>query len=546
MEDGISSYHVFMFPFQFDIWSGSREWSQMDWKTRTGLEQIENCLSKSWQREPFETDRPERYNEHVYFHDFAHEALFDKPDYKSGILRSYRYDLPEDALYRIHIKDHKSYRLHIEKIMLNMYSSGVGVLSYHLEYQPNGNNYGDFNDILMINDFGRRIFPQFLDIHKKPLTGATKGAFLPDMLELVFGKEDPITEDFSFFDEPHNIERHPSRLSNTVMKVLGKCFTTESGPLSPGSIKITPVLDDRMFVMCWANHPRAIKSLGKSGLMDGQYKYLDPKKNEEWYKYLFVDGKSITCKSHSMRKTLLSRHTYDRWLEEGTLYGISRNSFMVLSNSEFVLPMVKGVYYRMVNLSLVQRASLLRFSDETARIAALREPQRLFKRVQDLQEAYLTFVNKIYFREISSQEQGIELYTLVQQFMNIERDVKDLNSEIDHLHQYVTMEQDRHKNRLLNLLSIIGALFVIPAFITGFFGMNVFSEAMGATREYMVVMVSILLLAGLGTFFVLRGDKYKSKPFSGLGKLLLILIMLVMTALLSMPLWLGLLPGGPY
>jgi hypothetical protein len=247
-----------------------------------------------------------------------------------------------------------------------------------------------------------------------------------------------------------------------------------------------------------------------------------------------------------MKSDLLSRHTYARWVGYGTLFGITRNSFMILASSSFlVLDHLKNMYYRMVSLCLAQRASILRFSDETAGVAAMKEPGDTFQAVQQLQEKYLGFVNRFYFREVTAQEQGIELYHHIQEAMNIERDVKDLNAEIDHLHQYVSIQKDRKTNRVLNLLSVLGALFVIPAFITGFFGMNVFSEKVDITQplNFTIVFGAILLMAILGFLFVRCRNKSKSDKYSFWDYFLLVSIGVIMIALLSLPLWSCVLPG---
>jgi hypothetical protein len=542
MGNNCFSYHIFMFPFRFDHKDGDMEWHQMDLRKRTDPSLITNCLPGGWQREAFDTGTPGQYNEHAYFHDFARDALFDREKQESGILRSYRFQQQGDnSFYRIHIKGKQEpYDLKIDKILLNMYSSGVGVLSFHLE-----NNAEDgFDDILRINDFGRRMFPIFLDSKSEPMTGKPKDVFMADKLELVIDGQSYLEDDFTYYDRIDNIKTNPLLLSKIVTGLLGECFVTDDQNMKPGDILITPILDDRMFVMCWANQPKICEQLKEYDEDEGAYNYLDCKKNDQWYKYVFVDGKDITCHSIPLRKALLTKHTYDRWIEKDTLYGITRNSFVVLSDSSLVLLNLRTVYYRMINLVLVQRASLLRFSDEIARIAAMEEPELLCDRVRRLQEAYLTFVNKIYIREVTSQEQGIELYDHIQQSMNTERDVKDLNAEIDQLHQYSAMERDRRSGRLLNFLSILAALFVIPAFVTGFFGMNVFTEKMELTPGYIAIIGSIFLVALLGTLLVIRRNKYKEKKLSGIEKFLLIMLVLVVVLLLLLPTWVCLVPGA--
>lgn len=136
------------------------------------------------------------------------------------------------------------------------------------------------------------------------------------------------------------------------------------------------------------------------------------------------------------------------------------------------------MYYKLCELCLVQRACLLSFSDEVARISTMKDDKKisLTRRVSNLYQQYLRFVNKIYFREVTAQEQGIELYDMLQEHMKIENNVKDLDREIQELHSYISLIEEQKQSRNIELLTIIGALFILPAFITGFFGMNMFPQ----------------------------------------------------------------------
>lgn len=61
------------------------------------------------------------------------------------------------------------FSLNVSKIYLNLYENGIAVLGFFLDNK----NYDQPTDILKINDFGRRIYPQFLDaVGKKQDSGA--------------------------------------------------------------------------------------------------------------------------------------------------------------------------------------------------------------------------------------------------------------------------------------------------------------------------------------------------------------------------------------
>ncbi|WP_027339137.1 CorA family divalent cation transporter [Halonatronum saccharophilum] len=102
---------------------------------------------------------------------------------------------------------------------------------------------------------------------------------------------------------------------------------------------------------------------------------------------------------------------------------------------------------------------------------------------------YIKFTNRMYFREVTAQEQGIELYDKMRECMRIEREVEALDGEIDELHQYVTVEQESRRNNLLTIITVIGALFTVPNFAMSFFGMNL-KNFIHPTNGYEGIFVS--------------------------------------------------------
>ena len=205
---------------------------------------------------------------------------------------------------------------------------------------------------------------------------------------------------------------------------------------------------------------------------------------------MFNDQKNITCQNIEMKKDLIKKHTYTRWSDYGTFYGVNRYSFVCLTgslehlkkpwiNAAFIVNHMQTMYYKMAELCLVQRACLLRFSDEVAGISTMKDNNRkisLSERVGNLNKQYLRFVNKIYFREVTAQEQGIELYDMMQECMKIGNNVKELDQEIKELHSYVSLMEDQKQSRNIELLTIIGALFILPTFIINFLGLIILPQ----------------------------------------------------------------------
>lgn len=501
----IQSYHIFLFPFRWDYKKDNRELRDIKWSERVDIDEIIKVFesNKIWQRDQLSFNSPEEFNSSGYFYEFVDDAIFDeKNDSRESkqnekIVYSYKLKLDNqksssyviDILKSDPVDEKKTISLHyellVEHIRLNIYNTGIAILSFHLT----NINYSSHEDILRINDYGRRIYPQFLSTEpedKDNLVDVTKRAFLADKIRIHLHIENnnPIEEkeNFSHYLQLDTLKSNPFTLPRHISCLLGDRFKVRDP--QTGDFLIKWLLDDRMFVISWHGNNAISKELCCSKFLEDQrtfeYNYQD---NPLWHEYIFIDQDYSTCQHKEMNRTLLNAHTYGRWADYGTLFGISRYSFIIISqNNDYTrnvlpLPHLKSMYFQMIRLCLAQRASILRFSNEVTVISSFRgNPLETTELISSLTREYLKFVNKMYFREVTAQEQGIEIYDLIQEFMRIERDVKDLNREIDELYQYATILEDRVQTKKINQLNLIALLFLPITVFTGILGMNTMPE----------------------------------------------------------------------
>jgi uncharacterized small protein (DUF1192 family) len=251
-----------------------------------------------------------------------------------------------------------------------------------------------------------------------------------------------------------------------------------------------------------------------------QYKYEN---NDFWYEYVFVDGNGITCTSKHMKKKFLEESTYDRWIENSTLFGISRYSFVLLTKNDWFANNVLKVhmytmYFQIFSLLLSYRASILNFSHRVA-ILNVKNEKNDQSKLSDLQEEvskiyadYIDFQNNLFFREVTAQDQGIELYEKALNIMSIKEQIADLDKEIEELHTYVAMKNDamqakkadRREERLENI-SKLGAVFLPPSLIAGIYGMNVFNFNQSSI-SMTIVLLLMLASASFGYFLISNKD----------------------------------------
>lgn len=477
------SGHIFYFPFKWKIkdQSGNTLTEQID------LDKICYKPGTNWLRGSMPTleDQVVMYNEKNFFYKFVHHTLYDMDDQDSLVRHFERKETQlseNEVFYLIKKKDREQpYKLRVNAININFYATGVGFLSFYLRNEIEEQSGPD--DVLSINQYGRRIMPPFYGDIEAHIETA-------EYLRIEGLNERDYQEDFKSYSFGDTWK--PASIITDLVEELAT------------NIIIEPVVDDRMFVLSWYMNDALCTRY--KGCLE---KFMAEDMNEEeqqykdfWYRFLYVDGSFCTCQNDEMKKDLLIKHTYPRWEKESSLYGVSRYSMVYLTNhkapgEEHLLATFETIYARMVELVLMQRASMLRFSAEVTKVSHLsnRKVDEISIYISSLYKEYIRFVNQVYFREVTAQDQGIELYEMLQKSLKMEEYVKDLDGEIEELHQYVSLMDDRDRNRKATSLNNIAIFFLPFSVITGFWGMNKVFDIFGEDSGWGVQV--IMLIAGV-------------------------------------------------
>ncbi|NVK64976.1 MAG: hypothetical protein HWE22_10335 [Flavobacteriales bacterium] len=515
LKEEIYSHHIFLFPFK---------WRVNDDESFFDLSHFNSLCSGKWESSKFNLEGLDRFNEYNYFYEHVREMLYEKEESLvanesvSQFMRHFEYKINTDSTYNVRLKkegnDGKQieYSLAIDTIILNVYKMGTAVLSFHLR----NHEYSNPEDILNINMYGRRVAVPFFDLkpvsiysgvpdqsgedNEHDILKGTKLGEIPDAIWLNIDNR-ILCDDFSSYREKENYQKNPFILPSFIKNLFPKDFIADQKS-SKDSITISHVLDDRMHVISWFGHTKTVNEL-KVIKRD----YSNDRKTDQpfyafetadfWQNYVFVDT-GVMQTNRFIRHTQLEAKTYSRFIEYGTLYGVSRYSFVMLTknfsdlgNFNYLVRHLQSMYYKMVELCLLQRATILQFSDETALLAQkvltyhkdhdTAHTNSLSDRITELYRRYIFFVNRIYFREVTTQEQGIELYDMIQKSMRLPQEVKNLDEEIRELNAFVEMENSRRsakeQEKLAkdgHRLTIIATAFLIPTLIAGIAGMNTF------------------------------------------------------------------------
>jgi len=465
------SGHIFMFPFKASCKDESSSNSNI------GIKELKSAL-ENWEKKEYKVTQDElNYSEFFYFHDYVRSALFNTENSNkiSCYLERKHTGKCKENVMVIHVKDVDNkktdkYKLPIEHVSMRLFDTGIGILTIELANYK----YPDIEDVLKINDSGRRIYPQFLSTENG--TKATKEVFLADKIDFEY-QDISSREEFStekFFKEE-------LETADYIKQLLGESFFKK--------YRAVPVIDDRMFTVCWYGNDTVVESMA-----DRSKGYPAYKSSDDWYKMIFVDGKSIGCANEEMKTRLIKDATYERWTEYGTLYGISRYSFVCLTGRGYVPYNVirnhmERQYYQLISILLAQRASILKFSDEVSSISGIinsfvsggdplqaKELEEIANKVRKLHASYINFVNRLWFTEVTPQEQGIEIYKIAMREMGLKEQMEELKAEIKELYEFVNTQCENEEKRTLSSLDkIVG--FVAPvSVLSGLFGMNVLLE----------------------------------------------------------------------
>lgn len=502
------SYHIFYFPFKWakkDVHEGTMtqltDFSQIrflnngKWVRPAMAESQENDGNKT-DKNNVSLDAQVLYNEKNYYFRFVHDVLYDSGDGNDNLVMHFERKEPQEKDVRYLIKvsgREKPYSLNVDAININLYKTGVGMMSFYL--RNDDESQCDTRDILNINQYGRRILPPFWSE-----VNAEKRQELSEYLEISGLDTEISKEDFKSYtvDEPWT--------ATSMLDSLLKDLTD--------NLTLTPVIDDRMFVMSlYKNDDMSRLSLSTADA------YCNPSSpfSEFWYKYLFVDTGWPTCQNDEMMRDLLRSHTYLRWQKWNSLYGVSRYSFVYLTNSgvpSYLVDYFMTTYARMMEIALVQRASVLCFSNEVTTLTKRGDwtLEKLSEYVDSLNEEYIRFINRMYFNELTSQDQGVELYGMIRQNLDIDSYVEELKDEIEKLHDTISFKVERSRNEKAETLNFMAAILLPVSIVTGFWSMNM-SLFCNVKSNWLSFAIAVgLMILGLAfSIFLIRRRPLKNK-----------------------------------
>ena len=523
---GLFSYHIFYFPFKWDPdgsedleFSQKYDLSRLAAKADTRVWERVNSFSFSNDSNGnLPKEAKELFGEKQYFYEFVHPVLYDgvgtgPDDNRPLILHFERKETKKrhDVNYVIRIGGNalKEYILAVDSINLNFYSTGVGMLTFYLRNE-NVLQAGE-KDIRQINQYGRRIMPP----HCGEFDPKSRTIFAQS-LEIT-GLDEQGQGSGRYFDDFSNyssVKDGNGETADTGKNSMPPVWTPSKIILSlihdlAKDIKIGPVIDDRMFVNCCIGNNVLSRKFMNADITRPSENRQIKNLRELWYKQIFIDESNDPyCQNDSMLESFVNESTYSRWQKYGTMYGATRYSLVCITSMHafslgFLSMHMHTIYSRLFELVILQKASVLRFSDEVTHVSNLdkNDIKNISDRISSLYREYIRFVNRIYFRDVTAQDQGIELYALLSRQFGTEKQIRDLDDEISELNQYASimadqqnLENDRRRNENGERLNKIASFFLPASMVAGIFGMNMFETFDLSMLWELLIMIAFMIL----------------------------------------------------
>lgn len=215
---------------------------------------------------------------------------------------------------------------------------------------------------------------------------------------------------------------------------------------------------------------------------------------------------------------LMAKNSSGRWRGLGTYAGFTNYANVHFGGGGFFCKVIAPthvplIYGRMLLIALFYQASLRYYRDRLMLLTSEQADAISSENVQTLRKEFMLFTNAYWFRELTSQIQGREVFTLQQQALELQRDYEFIKEEMERLDAYMQgqlnneLNESSHKlNRVVCLFTLISLWFAYTQIV---FDNGILSQTknwlfkLGFLPECLIDMVRRLVpnVQGISMFF---------------------------------------------
>lgn len=172
----------------------------------------------------------------------------------------------------------------------------------------------------------------------------------------------------------------------------------------------------------------------------------------------------------------LQSDTYRRWAGVGTLFGFTGYSaaamgFGATFNGPIARVHLPFIYDRMILLALFYEASLVYFQRRITVATVELEPFAHFDAITrdfgNIHKAFIEFTNDHWFRRLTHQTQGVELFDLMTEKLGLADKYALVKDKLERVDDFIELRRDQALARAGHLLTVIGWPLAVAALLIG-------------------------------------------------------------------------------
>ncbi|MDM8539452.1 hypothetical protein QUF90_00050 [Desulfococcaceae bacterium HSG9] len=417
----------------------------------------------------------------LYFFPHVRDILFAHTNTDSKIKPVQQYELKADE-FKIHLRREENFTLNMENIRLcffpndNIYFLSFSVtipemeeIDWEIIKQPldllryirkedawKTIRTVQLSSCLAANNLIRVIYPSYREQKDEAKIVKT------DLISL--SKRQPVAT-FKETEPARMLSRDlRAKLSPVVEYMIREMLAT-------GDLRIFPLLDDRMFanthVALWGEKPQSEAGKKAHEALFSLILYVDQSgdKNIGGYTY---DPKYVR---ERMKGEILKMW----YAPYGNLYGFTDFSNVYVGFGWFfeniVSRHVHTMYFYMTILALYYRTAMIQYTErlasETKDLVEDKNHDQSKERIRKLRQSFARFTNQYWYREVTSQMQGIEIFKLQCKAVHIQDAHQELKEELERADALVQMNWQDKLARMSDKIAKIGLVLSVMFSIIG-------------------------------------------------------------------------------
>lgn len=158
-----------------------------------------------------------------------------------------------------------------------------------------------------------------------------------------------------------------------------------------------------------------------------------PEYKKDWIEYLNVDKPDdlYPYQNTNFLETWVTNKTYRRWKE--SIYGYTAHSAVMICEKSTASPLsfiFRGVYFFQTLILLYNRCTILRFSQRLSEISEREDDDNWTENFSKLRKQFTMFNNIYRFPYISNQQQGIEMFAIAKDNMDMEELYEEIQAQL--------------------------------------------------------------------------------------------------------------------